>query len=106
MENSIEVTGVDLVELVKAVYDNSRPQGLGLMHYQPGGLTDEQAKSLIGYDGKIPVSLDYVSGRACKFVVFRDGEQLFIRDQWFDHSQDQLRKMLTSLGLDASKVPD
>ena len=41
--NCVFVAEADLVNLVKAVYKNSRPQGLGFLHYQEGDLSDEVA---------------------------------------------------------------
>ena len=56
----IDITGVNMIELVKKAYDLSRPQGMGMMHFTPDPLTDEEAKSLIQENGE--VSLDYVGG--------------------------------------------
>lgn len=58
----IDITDVNMVEFVKKVYDLSRPQGMGMMHFTPVPLTDEEAKSLINDDGT--VNMDYVRGRA------------------------------------------
>ncbi len=100
MEDQIEITGVNLVELVKRAYDLSNPQGLGFIHYKDGGLSDEQANSLIDENDRYPVSLDYVCGRACKLDVFKsDDERLYIRNKWYDHSAQQLKDLLLSVGL-------
>lgn len=97
----IKITGVDLVELVKAAYDESRPQGLGFLHYQEGGLTDAEAQSLIrvGHEYE-PVTLDYLKGRSLKFHVRRDGDDLYIREDWYDHSHEQLARVLARVGID------
>lgn len=93
-EKMIDVTGCKLTDLVKAAYDLSSPQGLGFLHHEEGTLTDEQADSMINEEGQIAVSMDYVKGRACKMTVFRDGEKLFIRDTWYDHTENQLMRLL------------
>jgi hypothetical protein len=99
-EGMIEITGADLKSIVKTAYRLSRPQGLGHIHFQPGDLTDEEASQLIREEHKAtPVSLDYVKGRACKLIVFRDGEKLFIRDRWYDHSQHDLQMLLEAIGI-------
>jgi hypothetical protein len=36
MDNKIDITGVDMVEFVKKVYELSLPQGMGFLHYQEG----------------------------------------------------------------------
>jgi len=101
MEGMIKVTGADPVELVKAAYDLSKPQGMGFMHYQEGSLTNEEAKSLVNEnDDRLVVSLDYVKGRSCKFNVFKQGNDLFIREDWYDHSPTQLNTLLERVGVE------
>ncbi len=85
-----DVTGVNLAKLAAAAYDLSRPQGLGMLHFVPGSLTDEKAASLVKSTGRIALSLDYVKGRAVKLTVFRaDDGTLTVSDRWFDHSSSQ-----------------
>ena len=93
-ENMIDITGSDLKEVVKSAYDLSSPQGLGILHFKEGSLTNEEAESFIKPHGNIALSLDYVNGRACKLTVWQDEEKLYIRDQWFDHSEDQLLQLI------------
>ncbi len=99
-DSEIDVTGVDLVALVKAVYDESSSQGLGFLHFTPAPLTDDEAKALIRKDDRFgPINLDYVKGRAVKFAVMRRGDRLFVRSQWFDHSPSQLQRVLAKVGI-------
>lgn len=93
----IDVTGVNVVELVKKAYDLSRPQGMGMMHFDPTPLTDIEAQSLIAKNNT--VNLDYVRGRACKFNVFNTDDKLSIRSPWFDHSDEQLVQLLAHVGI-------
>lgn len=98
----IDITGVDLVEFVKGVYANSRPQGMGYAHYTPGPLSDEKARSVLAaYPGSknVALSMDYVGGRACKMVVRRSGDRLEIPDEWFDHSDADLDNLLAPFGI-------
>lgn len=100
----IEVTGVDLRKLVQAVYRNSRPQGLGMLHFKEGDLSSEQVEKIVG-DVRVSgvesvLRLDYVNGRACKFGLYRDeSERLWVRKDWFDHSELDLRRMLKEAGV-------
>lgn len=93
-ERMIDITGSNLVSVVKAAYDLSSPQGLGFLHYEDGGLSDEEASHFVNEGSPVPVSLEYVKGRACKLSVFRQGGKLFINDFWFDHSEDQLLQLI------------
>lgn len=93
----IDVTGVNTVELVKKAYELSRPQGMGMMHFDPTPLTDKEAKSLIAKDGSI--SLDYVRGRACKFNVSNQDGKLSMRSPWYDHTDQHLVDLLAHVGI-------
>ena len=99
-DNMIDITGVDLIAFVKGVYGLSRPQGLGFLHFEDGGLSDEEAQNIVRVDDpRMPVHMDYVKGRACKMRVYKEGDKLYIYDSWHDHSPDQLRALLEGLGV-------
>jgi len=96
----IDVTNVDVVELVRKVYELSMPQGLGFLQYEAGGLTHEEAESIVKMgDRRCVVSMDYVRGRACKFVVLKNEDRLEIRDTWYDHTDKQFAELLNHFGL-------
>ena len=104
----IEVTGVDLRELVRAAYDLSRPQGLGFLHFQQGSLTDEEVDALVKPPpyGRTLVSLDYVKGRACKFAVWADENgKRWIRGDWYDHTDADLSELLERVGIVRESTP-
>jgi len=107
MEGMIDITGADLVEVVKAAYDLSWSQGLGWMLCASDGLTDEEAASFVDAEEPLPVRMDYVRGRSCKFRVFNRDGRLWIRDEWYDHSDEwydhsdeQLRQLLQRIGVE------
>ena len=110
MNGCIEVTNTNLRLLVQTAYDLSKPQGMGHLHYQPGPLSDEDADMLLECKGtsigtpsyNVVVSMDYVRGRSVKMSVFKVGEhpnKLFIRDIWFDHTEEELGILLAILGV-------
>ena len=91
----IDITGVNLVEFAKEVYELSVPQGMGVLHATPEPLTDDEAKLYIHTeDGRSALSMDYVKGRACKMHVRREGEKLTIPDSWYDHTDRILNQLL------------
>lgn len=94
----IDITGVDLVKFAQKAYVLSMPQGLGFLHYTPAPLSDEEAKKIVecskGFVGGIVLSMDYVNGRACKMNVWEKNGKLHITDSWYDHTDDQLRRLL------------
>jgi len=101
----IEITGVDLVEFTKKVYELSVPQGLGILHFTDSLLTTDEANNLINIfkkDNRIALNLDYVHGRACKMVVFKKEGKLFIRSSWYDHTNAQLKQLLDTFNINMS----
>jgi len=102
----IDITGVNLVKFVQDVYDLSRPQGFGFLHFTPEPLSDSDAQDIVastGDHGRIVFSTDYVRGRACKMTAFRNGDKIEIDDSWYDHSQQQLDELLSRHGIARTK---
>ena len=99
-EHMIEITGCDLSIFIKKVYELSAPQGLGFLHAKNGPLEDSEVESIL-MDGcdRIAVEMDYVKGRSCKMVVFKKDDRIFIRDAWYDHSDNQLSELISSIGI-------
>lgn len=104
----IEVTGVPLEALVRAAYNPSRPQGMGHLHYQPGDLTEAEVAAIVERGknsvSRMPISMDYVKGRSCKFNVWEHGGRLWINSNWYDHSSEDLRNLLQAVGLSPDLV--
>lgn len=104
----IEVTGVDLRALVRAAYNPSRPQGLGIFAAAARPDLDDKTVDEIVERGRndrmLAISMDYVNGRSCKFQVKRAGDRLFIDRDWYDHSRQALGDLLEAVGLDRSLI--
>ena len=89
----IDITGIDLVEFAKKVYELSVSQGLGMFHFTPEPLADEEAKQFI-HEGYIALSMDYVKGRACKMKVWNKDGKLTTNDNWYDHTDRTYKQLL------------
>ncbi len=106
----IDVTEVPLEQLVRAAYDPSRQQGLGV--FDPSGrdeISDEVVNEIIERgrtDPMCAIGMDYVNGRSVKFHVNRFGDRLGIYHRWYDHSDDQLRALLERVGLEGKLVDE
>ena len=100
----IEVTGIDLKQFAKDVYDLSVPQGLGFLRFEKGGLQDDVAEKLVFREPLYPLNMDYVHGRACKMTVRKDGEKLFIDNTWYDHTDDQFKELLSRHNIQIEKT--
>lgn len=106
----IEVTGCDLATLVRAAYAPSRQQGLGAFDSNGrGGISEKDVLDIIERGKEDPmcaVSMDYWNGRSIKMRVMKDGERLFIRNQWYDHGDGALGDLLEQIGLSRDRIAE
>ena len=58
----ISIEGLDKAEVLAALYNSSRPQGLGRIHYTPGDMTRSEAAALL----EKSTDFDYLKGRVMK----------------------------------------
>lgn len=83
MENEIDIKGIDKAELLAALYNNSRPMGMGFLQARDGVMTIEQAQAeiktgddsarMFGKDGSHrELRFDYLRGRPLKADISGD----------------------------------
>lgn len=75
----INIKGLDKAEVLAALYNNSKPQGMGFLHFTPEDMTIEEAKNLL----KRGMDFDYIQGRVMKVNLDSDiefEEWLYDRD--------------------------
>uniref|UniRef100_A0AAU8B7B7 Uncharacterized protein n=1 Tax=Dulem virus 39 TaxID=3145757 RepID=A0AAU8B7B7_9CAUD len=75
----IDIKGLSKSEVLATLYNNSRPQGLGFLHFDPTDMTIEQAKDIL----KETTYFDYLKGRVMKVDLSSDEgfeEWLYDRD--------------------------
>lgn len=64
--------------IVKASFELARPAGLGWIHFNDEqGMTDEMADEFVDLSRDVVVSMDYVQGRQCKTVIFKEKKDHF-----------------------------
>lgn len=69
----IDIKGLSKAKVLCALYNNSKPQGLGIIHFRPADLTEEEASKLL----KETDYFDYLAGRVMKVKI--SGDEL---DEW------------------------
>jgi len=75
----INIKNLDKAEVLKVLYDNSKPQGMGFLHFTPDEISIEEAKSLLTQG----TYFDYLKGRVMKIDLSSDDEfdpRLYDRD--------------------------
>ena len=76
---NIDITGLDKAEVLAALYNNSKQQGMGFMHSRgASGMTPEQAAEELKAatreigEGKTSAYFDYLHGRVMKIQLSGD----------------------------------
>lgn len=69
MSNTVDIKGLDKGALLAALYNASKPQGLGFIQYNTKPMSAEEGNELIKEDGH---SFDYLNGRVMKINISDD----------------------------------
>lgn len=88
---NISLEGLDKGDVLAALYNASRPQGMGFFHYDPKPMTREEAQDLL----KRSTDFDYLKGRVMKIDL--SGEVL--DTTWYnrDNGPEAAEKAIASL---------
>jgi hypothetical protein len=100
---------MDLVKFAQKAFELSRPQGMGFLHAKAGDtLSEDEAKQFIRSEqGKDTLSMDYVKGRALKLHVRQqDNGDFQLSDSWYDHTDEQYKDLLLSVGISRHTIGD
>lgn len=63
--NTIDISKLNKAEVLAVLYNNSRPLGLGFLHYTPEDMSVSEAEELL----KQSPSFDYLKGRVMKITI-------------------------------------
>ena len=58
----INIEGIDKAVVLAALYNNSKPLGMGMLHFKPEDMTVEEARELL----EKQTYFDYLKGRVMK----------------------------------------
>ncbi len=58
----MDITGLNKAEVLAALYNGSKPQGMGFLHYDPTPMTKEEAQVFLNDN----TYFDYLMGRVMK----------------------------------------
>lgn len=74
---NISLTGLDKGAVLATLYNNSKPQGMGFLHYDAALMTPEEGNTLL----KSQTYFDYLSGRVMKVDLSKDTLDPFLYDR-------------------------
>ena len=75
----IDITGVPKQYIIEAAYRESRPMGMGYLHFQEGEISKGHLEMILEMEDRNGIHMDYVSGRAVKLTIYKnlpDGQKL------------------------------
>lgn len=93
----INIKGVSKAALLKALYDSTHTQGLGLFAFESGDMSLEEAENTVAL--RAPnLYFDYHKGRVMKVDLGKDQlfEGLYDRDNYQGACYDAIKHLLTS----------
>ena len=93
MTDKINIEGLNKAEVLAALYNYAKPQGMGFLHYTPNNMTTKQAQELLDSGVKY---FDYLKGRVMKVEISGDylDPWLYDRDNGAGAAQEALKHLL------------
>ena len=88
----VNIEGLNKADVLRALYDNAKPQGLGFLHYDSAQMSTEEAERLLGAG----TYFDYVKGRVMKVDLSSDVEF----EEWLydrDNGQGAAQRVIDGL---------
>lgn len=79
----IDITGLDKAEVLAGLYNRSKPQGMGFMHYKPEPMATNEARELLAKNDYF----DYLKGRIMK-IRLKESEDSF-EERLYDRDNGQ-----------------
>ena len=99
---TIDISKLDKAEVLAALYNNSRQQGMGFMHsHESAGMTKEEAAKEIeaakreDREGNVRIYFDYLHGRVMKSDIGGDTYEPWLYDR--DNGQGAAARALEPL---------
>ena len=93
--SDINISGLSKADVLRALYNNAKTQGMGIIHYTPEDMSREEAQAHLD-DGR--TYFDYVKGRVMKVDLGGDslGVVLYDRDNGPGAAQKALAELLAA----------
>ncbi len=89
----MDISKMNKSEVLAALYNRSKPQGMGFLHYDPNPMTKEEAQTILDTG---QTYFDYLQGRVMKIDLSENDlyTGLYNRDNGFDAAEDVLKSLV------------
>jgi len=101
VSNKISLEGLDKAAVLAALYNASRPQGMGFLHYDPLPMTTEQAQEFL--DGG-HAYFDYLKGRVMKVDLSNNELDPYLYDR--DNGDGAAARAIVALRRGGENAPE
>ena len=98
--STVDISGLNRAEVLATLYNNSRPLGMGFLHYDPTPMTINEAATLLK-DGK--GYFDYLKGRVMK-ISFDESDELSTYLYNRDNGEGKVEELIYTLRKNMKKV--
>ena len=88
----MNISNYNKADVLAALYNASKPQGMGMLHFNPSKMTQEQAQEMLD-SGQ--TYFDYVQGRVMKIDLSGDELDSYLYDR--DLGQGACQRVIDSL---------
>lgn len=89
--STIDISQYDKADVLRVLYDNAQPQGLGFLHYRPGNMSPDEAQQILAQT----TYFDYLAGRVMKVDLSGDTLRVDLYDR--DNGQGAAERALATL---------
>jgi hypothetical protein len=91
MSQQIDISGLNKADVLAALYDAARAQGMGFIHFDPAPMSREEAEALL----ERSTYFDYVKGRVMKVDLKGDSFDPWLYDR--DNGEDAAQAVIDNL---------
>ena len=88
---TIDISKKDKAEVLAALYNNSKPLGLGMLHFTPDEMTIDEARELL----EVTTYFDYLKGRVMKVNLSKDRLDPWLYDR--DNGAGSAERIISSI---------
>jgi hypothetical protein len=89
----IDIKGKNKAKVLAALYNNAKVQGLGILHFDPIPMTEEEAQEIL----KEHTYFDYLKGRVMKVDLSEDSFDPWLYDR--DNGQGAAERALKNIAV-------
>lgn len=87
----INIKGISKGKVLAALYNNSKPQGLGLSYFTPENMTEDEADEIL----ELETQFDYLKGRVLKVDLSGDNFDSRLYDE--DLGEGSAQRVIDSI---------